>query len=74
MDESAERAALEVLQRQIAPDHTLVLVTHKPQLLALVDRVVVLTETGIALDGPRAAVLHALAQNGAAQRPLKAAA
>lgn len=62
MDEAAERATLALLQRTIRPEHTLVLVTHKPQLLALVDRIVVLTDTGIALDGPRQAVLQMLQQ------------
>ena len=44
------------------PGQTLVVVTHRPQVLALVDRIVVLTRGGIALDGPREAVLQALSQ------------
>ncbi|MET0211057.1 MAG: ATP-binding cassette domain-containing protein [Burkholderiaceae bacterium] len=64
MDDATERAVLALLRRTIRPDQTLVLVTHKPELLQLVERIVVLTETGIALDGPRALVLQALAQRG----------
>lgn len=67
LDDASERAALALLQHRVARPSTLVLVTHKPQLLQLVDRIVVLTEAGIALDGPRQAVLQALAQNSAAQ-------
>jgi ATP-binding cassette, subfamily C, bacterial LapB len=74
MDEASERATLALLQRSIEPAQTLILVTHKPQLLALVDRIVVLTETGIALDGPRALVLQALNRNSAPAGALRAAA
>ena len=75
MDEANERAALALLQRAIQADQTLVLVTHKPQLLQLVERIVVVTETGIALDGPRDLVLQALSQNSATPlRPVAPAA
>jgi ATP-binding cassette subfamily C protein LapB len=39
---------------------TLVLMTHRPSLLALVDRVIVLNEQRVVADGPRDAVLRAL--------------
>lgn len=63
MDEQTESVALNALRQEIAPEQTLVLVTHKPLLLRLVDRIVVLTPEGIAMDGPRDAVLGALHQN-----------
>jgi ATP-binding cassette subfamily C protein LapB len=72
MDELTERQSLLLLQRAMDPLHTLVLVTHKPQLLALVQRIVVMTHEGVVMDGPRDAVLRALDNNGrqpAAVRP-----
>jgi ATP-binding cassette subfamily C protein LapB len=86
MDEMSERQSLALLQQAMTREQTLVLVTHKPQLLALVDRVVVMTHEGVVMDGPRDAVLKALNDNGRAQQaaaqanaqaanqPLKAAA
>jgi ATP-binding cassette subfamily C protein LapB len=44
---------------------TLVLVTHKARLLALVDRVVVVSPQGVMLDGPRDQVLQHLQQSQA---------
>jgi ATP-binding cassette subfamily C protein LapB len=61
MDEGTERSILQLLANQIGENQTLVLVTHKPVLLALVDRIIVMTPQGIALDGPRDAVLQKLA-------------
>ena len=54
------------LKQQIRTGQTLVLVTHKARLLDLVDRLVVLTPQGIALDGPKDQVLDALRQRAAA--------
>ena len=42
---------------------TLVIITHKPSLLALVERIVVLDGGKVVADGPKEKVLHALAQN-----------
>jgi len=44
----------------IRPTDTLILVTHKPSLLRLVSRLIVMTPQGIAMDGPRDAVLQKL--------------
>jgi ATP-binding cassette subfamily C protein LapB len=38
----------------------LVLVTHKPEMLELCDRVIVISEHQIVLDGPRQVVLERL--------------
>lgn len=65
MDDATEHQSLRLLQQAMAPEHTLVLVTHKPQLLALVQRVVVMTHEGVVLDGPRDAVLRTLNGNAA---------
>jgi ATP-binding cassette subfamily C protein LapB len=42
---------------------TLVLITHKPSLLALVERIVVLDAGKVVADGPKEKVLQALSQN-----------
>lgn len=70
MDEMTEQRSLAVLRQAIASPHTLVLVTHKPVLLGLVNRLIVLAPNGIMLDGPRDAVLEKLQQG--AQRAAQA--
>ena len=47
---------------------TLVLITHKPSLLALVERIIVLDGGRVVADGPKEKVLQALTQNEQ-QRP-----
>jgi ATP-binding cassette subfamily C protein LapB len=42
---------------------TLVLITHKPSLLALVERIIVLEQGKVVADGPKDRVLQALSQN-----------
>ncbi len=56
----------QMLMKRLAPvlkGRTLVLMTHRPALLALVDRLLVLHEGRVLADGPRDAVLRAL-ENG----------
>ncbi|MDR6919079.1 ATP-binding cassette subfamily C protein LapB [Pseudomonas sp. 3296] len=57
MDASTEARCLNVLVAAIRPTHTAVIVTHKPALLKLVDRIVVITPDGVAMDGPRDEIL-----------------
>ena len=71
MDDSSEIAAMNAIQRHLAPSDSLVLVTHKPRLLSLVTRVVVLGPQGIAIDGPRDQVLQQL-QGGVPLAPTPA--
>ena len=66
MDEGTEERCLMALKQKVRPGQTLVLVTHKASLLELVNRLVVLTPQGIALDGPKDKVLDALRQRAAA--------
>jgi ATP-binding cassette subfamily C protein LapB len=66
MDEGTEERCLMALKQHVRSGQTLVLVTHKARLLDLVDRLVVLTPQGIALDGPKDKVLDALRQRAAA--------
>ena len=65
MDELTEQISLAALRRAIAPEQTLILVTHKPVLLGLVDRLIVLLPGGGVMDGPKEAVLERLRQNAA---------
>jgi len=62
MDNNLEIQVRESLKTAIKPEHTLVLVTHKPDMLALVDRIIVVANQTIVMDGPKAEVLAKLAQ------------
>lgn len=63
MDEATEQRSIKALGQAIAPGQTLILITHKPVLLGLVDRFIVLLPGGGVIDGPKAAVLDRLRQN-----------
>jgi ATP-binding cassette subfamily C protein LapB len=63
MDDATEQRSLQVLRRAMHPDATMILITHKLSLLGLADRLIVLTPGGVAMDGPRDAVLAKLQQN-----------
>ena len=67
LDRNLELTVLRALASTLKPQDTLVLVTHKPELLALVDRIIVVANHQIAIDGPKAQVLQHL-QNAAAQQ------
>ena len=60
MDDGTERQILKTIQEKLAPEHTLIVVTHKPALLALVDRIIVVTPQGVVMDGPKEQVLAKL--------------
>lgn len=60
MDESTEQLILESINQTLHPESTLIVVTHKPALLRLVNRVIVMTPQGIVMDGPRDEVLKKL--------------
>ena len=62
LDGQAEQALISSLSRYLT-DKTLILMTHRSQLLALVDRLVVLREGQIIMDGPKDHVLSRLSQN-----------
>ncbi len=71
MDRALETQCLKLLEDTLAVNHTLVLVTHKPELLALVNRLIVVVNHQVVLDGEKQAVLTALnrAQAGAGDAP-----
>ncbi len=68
MDEQTEQRCLQVLHQAIKPEHTLVLVTHKPSLLALTNRLVVIANHQIIMDGPRDQVIAQLKDNAQKQK------
>ena len=63
MDEGTENRILTILQKNITQEQTLIVVTHKPALLSLVDRIIILTEQGIAADDEKAVILKKLENN-----------
>lgn len=60
MDGQTENRIIQHLFRELSPESVLVVVTHKPALLAHVGRIIVVDQGRIALDGPRDAVLARL--------------
>lgn len=65
LDSRTEATFIEHL-RGIAKNRTLLVVTHRPALLSLVDRLVVLDRGQIVADGPKQEVLRRLGQGAAA--------
>ncbi len=60
MDRNLELQVTEALRASLKPRHTLVLVTHKVEMLDLVERIIVVANHQIVLDGPKAQVLQKL--------------
>lgn len=69
MDNQQEQQCLHVLAQELQnPDpnkqkRTLIVSTHKMGLLALVDRIIIMANNQIIMDGPKQAVLNQLAKN-----------
>lgn len=61
MDHSGEEAVKQAM-RSFARDRTMLLITHRTPLLALVDRIIVVDGGRIVADGPKAQVVEALRQ------------
>jgi ATP-binding cassette subfamily C protein LapB len=68
MDEQTEWRCIEALRQSIQPNDTVVLVTHKPSLLMLVNRLIVVANNQIVLDGPKDQVLAKLKIPGNAKQ------
>ena len=60
MDDEQERRCLSVLSQQAQEGKSLLIVTHKPSVLPLVNRIIVVTGSSIVMDGPRDVVLNEL--------------
>ena len=73
MDSATEAALIARLAPALA-DRTLLLITHRAPLLALVDRILVLEAGRLALDGPRDAILARLRTAEPAPPEIRAAA
>ena len=64
MDNMQEQQCLQVLAQELKdPSKTLIVSTHKMALLALVDRVIIMANSQIIMDGPKQAVLDQLLKN-----------
>ena len=63
MDEQTEHLCLNLLRDTIKTEDTLVLVTHKPILLSMVNRLIVVKGHQIVIDGPRDAVIAKLKES-----------
>jgi ATP-binding cassette subfamily C protein LapB len=72
LDVDTEALVLRALKESAAPDTTLVFVTHKMQLVGLVDRLILVANGKIALDGPTGEVLKRLQKPQPAQQPARA--
>ena len=66
MDDEQERRCLQVLAEEAQGGKTMVVVTHKPAILPLATRIMVIVGNRVVMDGPRDAVLQQLQQNNAA--------
>jgi ATP-binding cassette, subfamily C, bacterial LapB len=62
LDRTVEQHIVNTLKKAMQATDTLVLVTHKPELLRLVDRVIVVAKHQVIMDGPRDEVLMKLKQ------------
>jgi ATP-binding cassette, subfamily C, bacterial LapB len=63
LDRTVEQHIVNTLKNAMQASDTLVLVTHKPELLRLVDRVIVVAKHQVIMDGPRDEVLMKLKQS-----------
>ena len=70
LDQGTERMALNAIA-QWGRNRTMLLVTHRPQVLQIVNRIIVMENGKVVMDGPRDLVLQKLMQNE--QNKVKAA-
>jgi ATP-binding cassette, subfamily C, bacterial LapB len=68
LDQTTEQMLIKALA-EWARDRTLIVVTHRPQLLELVDRIVVLDQGRVVIDGPRSAVVEQLSRGVSVPQP-----
>ncbi|MHB1215672.1 MAG: ATP-binding cassette domain-containing protein [Thiobacillus sp.] len=67
IDRSLEQQVTQAIRQSLKAEDTLILVTHKAEMLELVDRVIVIADHQIVLDGPKALVLQKLQTGTPAQ-------
>jgi ATP-binding cassette subfamily C exporter for protease/lipase len=66
LDDAGEAALLKTVQELKTKGKTVILVTHRPGAVAVADRIVILQEGRIQMDGPREAVISAIREQQAA--------
>jgi ATP-binding cassette subfamily C protein LapB len=64
MDLATERQLIGHLSATLAPEHTVIIATHRYSLLSLVSRLIVIDSGRIVADGKRDAVLQQLKSRG----------
>lgn len=74
LDQTTEGLVMNAVMRGLTPEHTLVLVTHRLQLLSAVQRVIVMAQGRVVLDGPTADVVAKLTANRPGPQVVKTAA
>jgi ATP-binding cassette subfamily C protein LapB len=74
LDQATEAMVMNTLIRQLTSQDTLVIVTHRLQLLSAVQRVIVMNQGRIALDGPTADVVAKLQPQRQGPQVVKASA
>ncbi|WP_315761080.1 ATP-binding cassette domain-containing protein [Sphingomonas sp. Y38-1Y] len=67
LDQGTESAVMNAITEKLTAETTLVLVTHKLALLSMTERVIVMENGQVRLDGPRDEVLKRLQASGVAQ-------
>lgn len=67
MDDEQERRCLQVLAEEANAGKTMIIVTHKPAILPLATRIIVVAGNKVVIDGPRDVVLQQLQQGKRAQ-------
>jgi ATP-binding cassette subfamily C protein LapB len=60
MDRNLELQVTQLFRQALKPEDTLILVTHKAEMLELIDRLIVIANHQIVMDGPKALVLQQL--------------
>jgi ABC-type multidrug transport system ATPase subunit len=63
MDMASERMLVQRLKKAFRPDQTVIITTHRYNVLALVDRLVVIDNGRVVADGPREEILAKLSGN-----------
>jgi len=67
MDNRQEQRCLQVLRQELTKGQTFIVSTHKTALLDLVDRLIIMDNQRIIIDGPKQAVLDELRRNDQAR-------
>jgi ATP-binding cassette subfamily C protein len=70
LDQTGEQALMNALMAAKADGTTIVLITHRPSIVAVCDKLLVLRDGGMAQFGPRADVLRSVTASGKAEGAL----